>query len=244
MDSGLYAAYTGLLARNETLDAAASNLANASTSGFRAQRYYFREILAGNEAATSQLGQAANTYSMLGGNIVSLGEGQLSPTGNSLDVAIQGTGFFGIEGSHGTRYTRDGGFRTGLDGTLETMSGEAVLSTTDKKIVLPAGDVTISIDGSVSVGGVIAGQIGVFSLPAISIKPDGINRYEAVGDAKPVVDATSALRQGSLESSNQDVVQGSLQLVLIQRQAEMMQKALGIFSGTLDRLASEDLPKV
>ena len=118
MDSGLYAAYAGLLARNETLDAAASNLANASTSGFRAQRHYFQEVLAGVESAGSQLGKAANSYGVLGGNVVSLSEGQLGPTGNPLDVAIQGTAFFSIKGTSGIRYTRDGCFRTAPDGTL------------------------------------------------------------------------------------------------------------------------------
>jgi flagellar basal-body rod protein FlgF/flagellar basal-body rod protein FlgG len=244
MDSGLYAAYSALLARNETLDSAASNLANASTTGFRAEREYFREAIAGEGSLESQLGKATNNFSVLGGSVVDLGQGQISATGNPLDLALQGSGFFAIKTTVGIRYTRDGSFHRAPDGTIETAAGEPVLNSAGKPMTVPDGEITVGRDGDVSIAGAIAGNLALYELPALGIQAEGVNRYKLLGTAMPKAATTATVRQGSLESSNQDVIQGSLQLVLLQRQAEMMQKALGVFQGTLDKAASEELPKV
>ena len=94
MDSGYYAAMTGLVARTQALDTAASNLANAQTPGYRAEREYFRSALLGPDAADSQLGRTVNNYGLLGGDRLSSAQGALQSTGNPLDLAIQGEGFF------------------------------------------------------------------------------------------------------------------------------------------------------
>src|SRR5580692_9973584 len=106
MDSGLYAAYTGLLARTQALDTAANNLANAGTAGFRAQRDYFSGVLAGGiDQAASQVGQSVNGFGVLGGNRLDLGQGEIRATGNPLDLALEGQGFFAVQTAHGIRYT-------------------------------------------------------------------------------------------------------------------------------------------
>lgn len=99
MESGTYAAYTGLLARTQALDTAANNLANAGTTGFRAQRDYFRGLLADSTDSynASQVGEAVNGFGVLGGNHISLTQGQLATTGNPLDVALDGSGFFAVQ---------------------------------------------------------------------------------------------------------------------------------------------------
>ncbi len=243
MDSGYYAAFSGWLARSEALDAAASNLANANTSGFRAQREYFRNAIAGPEANDSQLNQVVNSYGVLGGNLAYLGQGALTHTGNPLDFAIEGQGFFAIQTKQGIRYTRDGSFRRATDGTLVTTSGEPVLNAQNKPIQVPTGDVVVGVDGVISVGNAVAGRLGIFDLPASALVPEGANRYAFTAGTKPVV-TSAAIHQGALESSNEDVIQGTLNLVLVQRQAEMMQKALSNFYINFDKTASEDLPKV
>src|SRR5689334_18189985 len=107
MDSGYYAVMTGLMARTQALDAAASNLANAQTPGYRAEREYFRSVLLGPDAMDSQLGGAINHYGLLGGDRLNLAQGPLQQTGNPLDLAIEGQGFFAIETAQGVRYTRE-----------------------------------------------------------------------------------------------------------------------------------------
>src|SRR6185437_10342784 len=110
MDSGLYAAYTGLLGRMQALDSAANNLANAGTTGFRAQRDFFSGVMASGmdqdaSSGASQVGQAVNGFGILGGDMLDMGQGQLATTGNPLDFALQGQGFFAVRTANGIRYT-------------------------------------------------------------------------------------------------------------------------------------------
>ncbi|MFZ0663289.1 MAG: flagellar hook basal-body protein [Acidobacteriaceae bacterium] len=245
MSSGFYAAFSGWLARSEALDAAASNLANAGTQGFRAEREYFRSALMGPGALGDQLDSTVNNFGVLGGNQLDLGQGELTTTGNPLDVAIEGLGFFAIRAKNGIRYTRDGSFQRARDGMLITAEGEPVLDAKNKPILIPTGNVSIGSDGAVSVDGAVAGNIGVFTFPsATSITPEGANRFAPVNGAKPQIATGASLHQGALEGSNQDVIQGTMQLILAQRQAEMMQKALVLFDNDLDKTACEQLPKV
>lgn len=248
MDSGYYAAFSGLLARTQALDSAASNLANANTTGFRAEREYFRGAIMGPDAMNSQLNKTVNDFGVLGGNTLDMGQGALARTGNPLDLAIEGQGFFAVQtavaGQEGIRYTRDGAFQRSRDGRLITAHGESVLNAVGKPISVPTGDISIGVDGVISVGGAAVGGVGVFTFPSSTpLIPEGVNRYKA-DPTKATVSKTATLHEGSLEGSNQDVIQGSLQLILVQRQAEMMQKALTVFNSDFDKTASEELPKV
>jgi flagellar basal-body rod protein FlgF len=244
MDSGYYAAFSGWLARSQALDVAAGNLANAGTTGYRAERDYFRSTILGPEALQSQLNTKVNAFGVLGGTELDLQQGALTPTGNPLDLAIQGSGFFAIRTQQGVRYTRDGQFQRAQDGTLTTQTGNAVLDAAGQAIRIPAGAIAVGEDGAVSVNGAVAGRIALAGFrSAASLTAEGGDRYAAADGAQPVP-ATGTLRQGALEASNQDVIEGSLQLVLMQRQAEMMQKAVSMFSNDLDKTASEDLPRV
>jgi len=244
VSSGYYAAFSGLLARSEALDSAASNLSNSGTKGFRAEREFFRSAVMGPDALNSQLNRTVNDFGVLGGNQLDLGQGPLVPTGNPLDVAIEGQGFFAIRTKSGIRFTRDGQFRRNADGSLVTAQGEPVLNLVKQPIRIPSGDITISSEGLISVGGEVVANLGVFTFPAAnSLAPEGTNRYVPV-DGSAAKPSAPLIRQGSLEGANQDVIQGTLQLILVQRQAEMMQKALTIFNNDFDKTASEELPKV
>jgi len=243
VDSGYYAAFSGLLARTEALDSAASNLANANTSGFRAEREYFRDAIVGPNALNSQVNSMVNNFGVLGGNRLDMGQGALTQTGNPLDLAIEGQGFFAIQTKQGIRYTRDGSFRRAINGTLITDTGEPVLNAQNKPIQIPTGAISVGVDGVITVANAVAGKVALFNFPTSSLLPEGTNRYTVTAGTKPTL-TTAEIHQGALESSNQDVIQGTLQLILVQRQAEMMQKALTVFNSDFDKTASEDLPKV
>ncbi len=89
----------------------------------------------------------------------------------------------------------------------------------------------------------IVGKVGAFDFAEKSVlTAEGANRFSANG-AKPIP-ATASIEQGSVEGANEDAVHGTMQLVLVQRQAEMMQKALSVFNNDFDKTASEDLPRV
>jgi flagellar basal-body rod protein FlgF/flagellar basal-body rod protein FlgG len=236
---------TGLLARTEALDTAAGNLANAQTPGYRAEREYFRSALLGPDAFDSQLGQTINNYGLLGGDQLNLGQGPLQQTGNPLDLAIEGQGFFEVQTANGLRYTRDGGFHRNQGGMLVTAKGEPVLSAIGQPIPIPPGEVSVGSNGVLSVAGGAVATVGVFTFPStVQLTPEGANRYLAPQGSTPAISKDATVHQGAIESANQDVIQGTMDLIVMQRQAEMMQKALTIFHTEFNKTASEELPRV
>ncbi|MGB8260776.1 MAG: flagellar hook basal-body protein [Terracidiphilus sp.] len=245
MDSGYYAAMTGLVARTQALDTAAGNLANAQTPGYRAEREYFRSALLGPGALDSQLGRTVNNFGLLGGDRLNMGQGAIQQTGNPLDLAIEGEGFFAIQAANGLRYTRDGSFHRSTAGVLVTGAGEPVLSAVGQPIRVPPGEVAVGADGVLSVAGGAVATVGVVTFPAgTQLTPEGANRYVAPQGATPEAAKGSSVHQGALEAANQDAIQGTLDLIVMQRQAEMMQRALTVFHTEFNKIATEDLPKV
>jgi flagellar basal-body rod protein FlgF/flagellar basal-body rod protein FlgG len=245
MDSGYYAAMTGLVARTQALDTAASNLANTQTPGYRSEREFFRSVLLGPDGQDSQLGKTVNNYGLLGGDHLSMTQGALQMTGNPLDMAIEGSGFFEVQTANGIRYTRDGSFHRTPNGRLVTGAGEPVLSATGQVINVPPGEVSVGADGSVSVAGGAVATVGVFDFPkGVQLTPEGTNRYVPPQGVTPTLAKDSTVHQGATEAANEDVIQGTLDLVVMQREAEMMQKALTIFHTEFNKIASEDIPKV
>lgn len=245
MDSGYYAAMTGLVSRSQAMDIAATNLANAQTPGYRAEQQYFRSVLMGPDAADSQLGATVNNYGLLGGDRLSMVQGALDQTGNPLDLAIEGQGFFQVQTPNGLRYTRDGAFHRTPAGQLVTATGDPVLSAAGKPISVPPGQVAIGADGTLSVAGGVVATLGVYTFPkGTELTAEGANRYLAPEGVKPELSKDAAIHQGAIENANQNVVQGTMDLILAQREAEMMQKALTIFHTEFNKTASEDLPRV
>jgi len=245
MDSGYYAAMTGLMARTQGLDTAAANLANAQTPGYRAEREYFRSVLLGPDAQDSQLGRTVNNYGLLGGDRLNLGQGALEPTGNPLDLAIEGQGFFAVQTSRGVRYTRDGSFHRSQAGLLMTEANEPVLSTASQPIPIPPGEVSVGANGVLSVAGGAVATVGVFTFPvSTQLAPEGANRYAAPNGVTATISTDATVREGALEAANQDAIQGTLNMIVIERQAEMMQKALTVFHTEFNKFATEDLPRI
>jgi flagellar basal-body rod protein FlgF/flagellar basal-body rod protein FlgG len=143
--------------------------------------------------------------------------------------------------------TRHGAFSRSSTGVLQKAQGEPVLDTNQKPITIPTGSIYVSPDGSISVstadGSMIVGKVGAFDFPEKSVlTAEGANRFSANG-AKPIP-ASALIEQGSVEAANEDAIHGTMQLVLVQRQAEMMQRALSVFNNAFDKTASEDLPRV
>jgi flagellar basal-body rod protein FlgF/flagellar basal-body rod protein FlgG len=244
MDSGYYAACAGLAAQTQALELVANNLANLSTPGYRGQQATFRSLLTGpGTVMWNPLNAALNDFSALSGSRVDMASGSLTSTGNPLDVAIGGKGFFVVQSAGNVFYTRNGGFHRTPDGQLVTAQGDAVQGE-NGAINLPNGEVTVSADGTISVDGAVAGKLRVVEFAAdTSLSAQGNTLYSAPdGAALPA--ATSSLRQGMLEASNVSPVESVVQLITIQRNAEMMQRALSLFDSQLNQTAAQDLPRV
>jgi len=242
MFHALYSAASGLTAQQINLDNIANNLANASTSGFQARRVQFSDLLYQNEvmpgaAATQQTTVSSGLQVGLGtrpGNTeIIQTQGDLSSTGNPMDFAIEGSGFFQVLlPSNQIGYTRAGSFQPNQQGTLVTANGNQL----QPAITIPANatNVTVGSDGTVSVtlpGQTNAAQVGVIQLASFA-NPGGLNSVgnniylptTASGD--PVVgtpggaDGLGTIQQGMLEQANVNIVDEFVNMILAQRSYE------------------------
>src|ERR1700757_3790635 len=119
MDSGYYAACAGLAAQTQALELVANNLANLGTTGYRGQQATFRSLLAGGtQVWANPVNVAVNDFGVLGGSRVDLAPGSLTATGNPLDLAVAGKGFFVVQSGQSSLYTRNGGFQRTSTGQL------------------------------------------------------------------------------------------------------------------------------
>ncbi len=244
MDSGFYSAFAGLAARMDALDVVANNLANISTTGFKAQHEFYRSFSAWLQPSlTTPINQAVNQFGVLGGASLDLSPGTLQPTGNDTDVALQGAGFFTIQTKNGVRYTRSGNFALNTQRQLVTVQGDLVLGE-QGPIQLPAGQPSISPDGTISVDGTLVSKLKITDFPPNTPLTMEGNSYFVAPDnaAKPAADAS--VRQGTLEASNSDPVRGAVELIEVQRTAGLMEKALSIFHNEFNRVAAQQIPQV
>ena len=238
----MYTAASGMAAQQMNLDNVANNLANASTAGFRRRRLQFQDLLYQNlvmpgAAATQQTTIVAGLQIGLGtraaaSEVVQL-QGDLSATGNPLDLAINGEGFFQVTLPSGeTAYTRSGTFHLDAQGNVVTSEGDPLTP----GITIPTGStsITVGADGTVSVtqpGQQAAQQVGTLQL-ALFPNPGGLNSVgknlflatTASGD--PIAgtpggsDGLGTIQQGYLEQSNVDVVEEFIQMIVAQRSYE------------------------
>ena len=244
MDSGYYAACAGLAAQTQALELVANNLANLGTSGYRGEQATFRSLVAGGGVVQwNPLNAAVNDFGVLGGSHLDLTPGSLAATGNPLDMGVAGPGFMVVQSPEGTVYTRNGGFHTTPTGQLMTAQGDAVLGE-QGPITLPNGAVAVSADGTISVDGAVVAKLRVAEFsPSTSLRPLG-NALYAAPEGSELPAATSSIRQSMLENSNVSPVEGVVQLISIQRNAEMLQRALTLFDSQFNQTAVQDLPKV
>ena len=243
MNSGFFAAFAGLVARTEALGLAANNLANISTPGFKAQREFYTLMTAANNRPLLPINQAINDFAVLGGASLDLSPGNLEPTGNDLDLAIEGPGYFTVQTPAGVRYTRNGSFRLSASGQLVTHNGDPVLGEKGP-IEIPNGPVSISSDGTVSVRGTIVARLSLADLPpGTTLSLEG-NSYLFAPAGTRRESTDSNVRQGVLESSNINPALGAVSLIELQRTVGMLQRALAIFNTEFNRIAAEDLARV
>ena len=244
MDSGFYATCAGLRAQSQALEVAAHNLANVNTSGFRGERTLFQSLLAlARPSAQNALNVVTNNFGVLEGSHLDQNQGNLANTGNPLDVGIEGSGFFAVQTARGTRYTRNGSFQISTTGQLVTAAGDRVLGDTGP-ILVPAGAVAISSDGTLSVNGIVAGRIRIVEFPGgADLRSEGGTLISApTGSERPA--QSFSLRQGTLESSNVEVIAAMAGLIGVQREAEMMARALSLFDTEFNHIAAGELAKV
>lgn len=247
MEPALWVAKTGLDAQNTRMQVIAHNLANVNTTGFKRDRASFEDLL---YQTVRQPGAASSQNSELPSGLMlgtgvrivatekSFGQGSIEQTDNPLDVAIQGRGFFQVLMPDGSiSYTRDGSFEMDSEGQLVTSEGYLV----EPAITIPEDTLSLTVGSDGTVSALVAGdstpqQIGTIELAdfinPLGLQPIGQNLFKETvssGTAQtgtPGTDGMGTLVQGSLESSNVNVVEELVNMIETQRAYEMNSKAI------------------
>lgn len=233
---GLYTAGIGMMTQMNRTSVIANNLANAATSGFKRDRVVdeefgpmlIRRINDGDPngditrikqfhvgdtipPVVGNLGLGAKTAEI----VTDLSQGSMQDTGNQLDLAIVGNGFFAVATPQGVRYTRDGSFIRAANGDITNHRGERVLNRQGRAINIPEEAVRIAVgrDGTVFADGEELGalQLVEFDDPRAAVK-EGDNHYVARPGARPQP-ATGSVEQGVLEMSNANVINEMVELI-------------------------------
>jgi len=245
MDALTSAAAAGIRARLESLDLLANNIANASAPGFKADREYFGLYLS-EEAAQSPDGTSPASIPVIERQWTDFSQGSITPTGNPLDLALNGKGFFVASASSGPVFTRSGSFHISAQGQLETAEGYPVQGQDGKPIALDnSKPVEITPEGTVRQNGQEVGQIAVvsFSDPSALAKRGSNYFWIDVSKMPPAAATQVEVQQGRIESANSQPAESAVRLVNIMRQFESLQKAMAI-GNEMNRQAVQEVAKV
>jgi len=216
MSNVTYASLTRQDGLKNELQVIANNIANASTRGYRREGLVFSEYVQSSGEPGMSLSMARAEA-----RIIDRSQGQISQTGGQFDFAIEGEGYFLIESPDGERLTRAGNFQPSPEGDLVTPDGLRLLDAGGAPVFVPpdATTVKLSSDGTLSAGGQLLTQIGLFQPadPNAMLRESGL-RFDPGGDILPVEEPT--LVQGFLEDSNVDPILEVTRLIEVQRAYE------------------------
>jgi flagellar basal-body rod protein FlgF len=233
MDQGIYTAASGAIAMEERLSLISNNLANANTVGFKKDGVSFEKFSKMLDTAGLYPGQyrTVPTDVVVGEHYIDTTEGPYQKTGNPLDVAMVGEGFFVVNTENGPRYTRAGSFQISPDGLLSTPQGHAVQGE-GGDIALESGAITIDSHGTVSLDGNSLDVLQVVRIPDDALVRDGNGLFDVKVGFAPETVESPYISQGSIERSNVDPIKEMVGLISTQRAYESFQKVMKSFSDT------------
>jgi flagellar basal-body rod protein FlgF len=227
MQSALYVGLSAQVALEKRMQTIANNVANVNTTGFRTDVVKFETVL-------SKAGPNPVAFSSPGENIISREVGNVTETGNPLDVAVAGDGWLAFAGPNGTVYTRDGRLQIAANGDLQTVSGFPIIDSGGAQITIDpnGGPLSIARSGAITQDKNEIGTLGLFSIPADA----NLDRYgnSGVVPDRPATAITDfnrdGFKQGYTEGSGANPMQQLTQLIAASR----------AFDSTNSLLASTD----
>ncbi len=232
MSSGIYAALAGARAQSHALDSTARNIANVSTTGYKAERISFKTSLSAAQSPDQK-------YVAVQAPAFDLSQGAIRHTGNSLDLALEGQGFFAIGTADGERLTRDGAFRINADGFLMNSTGAKVLDADGEPMELPtdSGYIQVIDTGEVFADGVSVGDLKLVNYEGASLRRVGANMYAAEGE--PIEDADPPIVVAeALDGSNFNAVRGVFDVIKVTRTFQALVKMMESYKSTEGRAAT------
>lgn len=238
MAGGTYTALSGMRTRMEQLDRLASDIANAKTAGYKAER------VTTNTAERPDFGRVLQSAIDVtpGTGRLDFRPGSMERTGRDLDLAIEGRGFFVVDTPQGPRYTRNGNFSRQADGTLTTADGLPVQGDKGPLKVSSDGPLSVDNDGTIRAGTQNVGRVRVVDFASYDrLEREELGRFRApaVEQVLPAGDGVG-VRSGLLEASNVSVVDRMVAMTDVARSFEALQKGLSLLMNEIDgRVASE-----
>ena len=261
---GVYTALSGAMAQSTKLDTIANNLANVNTPAFKRDQQIFQEYLTANEKPPEviqvprDVASIESFYNMQGGDksyvdakgtFTDFSQGGLKPTGNTLDIAIDGKGFFEVATAGGVKLTRAGNFTMDGNGQLVTKEGHPVLKAAEpgadpaSRIIKFEGTKPISIADT---GDVFQGEENLGKISLVNVEnPDslakmGSNYYGFKPNMVPEITnvTTPSVKQGFLETSNVNIVKEMTDMISTNRVFESTQKAISAYDSMAEKLVN------
>jgi len=241
MIKGIYSAASGMLPRMLKQEIIANNLANVNTPGYKRESIFLRQ-LSRSEAARSKTESEWQTP-MVDKKYTDFSRGSLEYTGEKLNLAIDGDGFFVVSTSDEEAYTRNGNFHISPDGILMTSDDLPVLSD-NGPITIGENEFNIGVDGLITIDGEEFGRLLVvdFEKP-YRLEKAAAGLYHALPEANPIEPEFTYIRQGYLEKSNVDIIREMVEMIASYRNYESDQKAIQILDESLSKTVNE-IPRV
>lgn len=228
MSSSFYTTYLGMQARQDAIDVIANNLANASTSGFKADNAFFQAYQNAVDGITpgTEMEQVDKSVRLEAAK-TDFSSGAVRETGRDLDVALDGEGFFVVQTRAGERYTRNGSFTLSSDGQLVTHEGDRVIGQ-GGPITIPPGAITFDEQGNISVDAQQVGSLRVVRFPRNDLLMKEGNNVFSLSDpaVTPSPAVSTRVVQGRLESSNVNPMREMALMMKYMREFESLQRTL------------------
>ena len=227
MSTALYNAMSAAAAQSKLLDVTAQNVANASTPGYKAQRMTFEQALG-----------HASPQVKAGPTVADDTRGDIRVTGNPLDLALPGEGYFVLSTPAGDRLTRAGGFSIDAEGYVVDPRGNPLQVRGGGLLQVPphAASVAVGADGTVQADGEVIGTVRVAAVAAEHLRAEGTH-FAVAPDASVIELDTPEVQAGALEQSNFDVVRGMVDLIRASRTYEAATRTMQTMSEQQKRAA-------
>jgi flagellar basal-body rod protein FlgG len=238
MNSGVYAALSGSLVAMRKLDVLANNLANVNTAGFKKDRLTFESLLP--PVGTPSAGRSDAPVLANERLFTDFSPGPQRESGNPLDLALAGDGFFVVETPEGRRYTRQGNFSRDTAGQLVTAEGYPVRGT-GGPLTISGGHIDINDKGEIRSDGIPVGTLEIVDFPRPYALEKLGNALFAPADPelRPQPIKGTAVRQGILEGANVEAVTEMIQLIETNRYFEACQKVIRSYDDLAAKAANE-----
>lgn len=259
---GIYTALSGAIAQNERVETIANNIANVNTPAFKRDQQVFKEYLASYEKSPTTLkvprvpASIESFYDMQGGDKsfvdtagthTDFSQGGMKQTGNDLDIALEGKGFFEVLSPQGqVKYSRSGSLRVDGQGRLTTPDGFFVLregggDPQSRTIQLSSSPVSFSNTGGIYQNGESVGRLALVSIePAQALQKMGASLYSINNNIANIVEPNSTVQvhQGALETSNVNIVQEMTDMISATRTFESTQRAIKAYDSMSEKLVN------